>query len=420
MPDDGNGEQGTFPRDDSGFSRRSFLGKATLFAAGLAAPGFLAACSSSKKAVSAASSPTGAASSAAGATAATASSAASAATGAASSAASGGSAASSAGGLVVKAMKSGPKKAFEFRGQIFVTGNIWSDALEAGWKQAATDFGINIVAGGPATVDSAAQVAQLESWIIQKVDCIMVTAADPAALTPSINKAVAAGIPVITFDSDAPGSNRNVFDTGADSQQLAFAQIDSLARQMNKQGQWAFIIGELTQTEKQYQLQQMLARATAMYPGMKYLGVQECKDDQQTAANQAQALIERYPNLGGIISNSGSGCAGAAQGIEAAGKGKVVKVTGITFPTSGRKYVHDGTMPEFFIWNIQHQSYFAAALGVSLLTGQDVTNGLSLARFTGQSAPTMLEPAPSDPTKAVAILGPPLKIDSTNVDTLGP
>lgn len=387
-------------------SRRGFLGRASVFTAlGIAAPGALIACGTTKKSSggtsqsTAGGSPTGAASSAS--------------SGAASTAA-------AAGGMVIKAMKSEPKKRFEFRGQIFVRGNIWSDALEAGWKQAAKDLGINIVAGGPQTVDSASQVAQLESWIIQKVDCIMVTAADPAALTPSINKAIAAGIPVITFDSDAADSNRNAFDTGADSQQLAFAQIDSLARQMNKQGQWAFIIGELTQTEKQYQLQQMKSRASAMYPKMKFMGVQECKDDQQTAANQAQQLIQRYPQLGGIISNSGSGCAGAAQGIKAAGKSKKVKVTGITFPSQGRQYVHDGTMPEFFIWNIEHQSYFAAALGYALLTGTDVSTSTPLTRWTGQSAPAHLEPSALDPTKVVAVLGAPLKIDSSNVDTLGP
>ena len=258
--------------------------------------------------------------------------------------------------LVIKAVKSEPPGPFDFRGQIFVRGNIWSDGLETGMKQAAQDYGVNLEIGGPMTVDPAAQVAELESWIVQGVDCIMLTAAAPAALTSSINKAVAAGIPVVTLDSDAPESDRSVFVAGASSEALANAQIDSLARQMGEEGEWAFIIGQSTQVEKAYQLEKMLERAAEKYPKMTYLGMQESNDDTQTAADQAQALIVKYPNLKGIISNSGSGTLGIAQGIKAAGKSGDVKATGLTFATLGKQYVEDGTMPEFFLWSVPEQA----------------------------------------------------------------
>lgn len=391
------GERATPPPQNwayaSEMSRRTLLARGTLFTAlGLASPSLLAACGTASDGTgpSAGATPTGAG------------------TGTAST------------DLVIKAVADKSADGLQFRGQIFVTGNIWSDSLNSGWTQAAKDLGINIEFGGPATVDPAAQVAELESWIIQGVDCIMVTAANPSALTPSINKAVAAGIAVVTLDSDAPLSNRPVFDTGADSQALAFAQIDTLAAQMGEKGSWAFIIGQLTQVEKQYQLEQMKARAADMYPDMEFLVTEECKDDQQIAANQAQALIVKYPDLGGIISNSGSGAAGAAQGIKAAGKSGVVKVTGITFPSSGQPYVKDGTMPEFFLWNIPQQAYFAATLGYNMVTGVDTTQGLSVNRWTDDPQPTTLQPSPDNAEAVVAVLGPPLKIDSSNVDTLGP
>lgn len=309
---------------------------------------------------------------------------------------------------------------FEFRVQAHVRGNIWSDALETGWQQAGQDLGVNVGIGGPTEVDPAAQVAEVESWIIEQVDGIMLSAAAAPALTPSINKAVEAGIVVITIDSDAPESTRHVFDLGANSQEIAFAQIDSLARQMNNAGEWAFIHGQLTQVEKQYQFEQMQARAAELYPDMTFVGAEECKDDQQIAANQAQALIVRNPNLGGIISNSGSGCVGAAQGIAAAGGSGVVKVTGITFPSLGAQYVKDGTMPEFFLWNISQQAYFSAAMAVQLLTGQDIHDGDTLPRYTDISEPVKLQASDLDPSKLVAVLGPPLKIDASNVDTLTP
>ena len=322
--------------------------------------------------------------------------------------------------LVIKAMKNDPPGKFEFRAQIFVRGNIWSDGLEVGFKQAGTDYGVNMEIGGPMTVDAAAQVAELESWIVQKVDCIAVTAAAPAALTPSINKAVAAGIPVVTLDSDAPDSNRNVFVAGADSMALADAQIDSLARQMGEKGEWAFIIGQSTQVEKMAQLNEMKARALAKYPNMTYLGMQESNDDTQTAADQTQALIVAHPNIGGIISNSGGGTIGVAQGIKAAGKSGIVKVTGLTFATQGKQYIDDGTMPEFFLWNVQEQGYFSTSLCYSLVTGKDVSTGTPVKVWTSKEPPAFLEPSSSNEKAIVAVQGPPLKIDKTNVNDLKP
>lgn len=321
--------------------------------------------------------------------------------------------------LVIKAVKN-EAEPFDFRGQIFVRGNIWSDGLETGMKQAAQDYGINLEVGGPMTVDPAAQVAELESWIVQGVDCIMLTAAAPAALTSSINKAVAAGIPVVTLDSDAPESDRNVFVTGASSEALAHAQIDSLARQMGEEGEWAFIIGQATQVEKMYQLEKMLERAAEKYPKMTYLGMQESNDDTQTAADQAQALIIKHPNLKGIISNSGGGTLGTAQGIKAAGKSGTVKATGLTFATQGKQYIEDGTMPEFFLWSVPEQGYFATSLCYGLVTGKDVVNGTPVKVWTDKEPGAVLELSPIAEGALVAVQGPPLQIDETNVNDLWP
>ena len=331
-----------------------------------------------------------------------------------------GTASPAADGLVVKALRNDAPKKFEFRAQIFVRGNIWSDGLEVGFKQAGPDFGVNMEIGGPMTVDATAQVAELESWIVQKVDCIMITAAAPAALTPSINKAVAAGIPVVTLDSDAPDSNRNVFVAGADSMALADAQIDSLARQMGEKGEWAFVIGQATQVEKMAQLTEMKARAAAKYPGMTFLDMQESNDDTQKAADIAQALIVAHPNIGGIISNSGAGTIGVAQGIKAAGKSGIVKVTGLTFATQAKQYIDDGTMPEVFLWNVQEQGYISTSLCYNLVTGKDVSTGTPMKVWTGKEVPAFLEPSSSNEKAIVAVQGPPLKIDKTNVNDLKP
>jgi ABC-type sugar transport system substrate-binding protein len=281
---------------------------------------------------------------------------------------------------------------------------------------AGKDMNLHVVTGGPMTVDPVSQVAEIESWIIEKVDCIMVSAADPDALTPIINKAVKAGIVVVTFDSDAPYSKRHVFDVQCSSRVVADYQIDTLAREMHSKGQWAYIGGELTQIEKQLQFSYMKARAKSLYPKMEFMAAEYCADNTQLAANQASELIVRFPNLGGLVSNSGSGCIGAAEGTEASHKAKIVKVTGTPLPSTAATYVRDGTMPECFFWNTRHQGYRAAALGYKLLTGKDIHDNTSLRLWTGMAPLVQLEVNPFNSKNLDAILGPPGIINTHNIN----
>ena len=318
--------------------------------------------------------------------------------------------------LVVKAIKSDPMRRFKFAAQPHIRNVPYFNACETGWNLAAKDLGVDMEINGPSgIVDTATQVSEIEGWILQKVDCIVTSAADAEALTPSINKAVEAGILVITLDSDAPNSKRQVFDLQASADALAEAQIDSLARQMGEQGEWAFIIGNLTQAEKKYEFEAMKKRAEEKYPNMKFIGIQECKDDVQKAADQAQQLIVANPNLGGIVSNSGAGLPGTCQGISAAGKSGKVKATGLAAPSSVTGFIDDGTLEEFFLWDPRHLAYRSVAIGINLLTGKDIANGSMLPIYTGKEDKVEIAPNVVNPASLDIVLGPPLKLDKSNV-----
>jgi len=61
---------------------------------------------------------------------------------------------------------------------------------------------------GPAEWDASLEARELEQVTARKIDGAVVTAAEANALIPAIDKAIGAGIPGITFDSDSPGSRR--------------------------------------------------------------------------------------------------------------------------------------------------------------------------------------------------------------------
>src|SRR5262245_50767471 len=80
---------------------------------------------------------------------------------------------------------------------------------KVGAEKRARELGnVTILWRAPQEADAAKQVEIIEGLIALKVNGIAVSCNEPTALKPAIDKAVAAGIPVITFDSDSPDSKR--------------------------------------------------------------------------------------------------------------------------------------------------------------------------------------------------------------------
>src|SRR5271170_8353766 len=88
--------------------------------------------------------------------------------------------------------------------------SYWKTA-DAGLQAAAAQYGVKAEMRGPNNLDAKAEADEFDAMIARKPDGILVSAADPKLMQPEIDKAIAAGIPVITIDADAPDSKRLYF-----------------------------------------------------------------------------------------------------------------------------------------------------------------------------------------------------------------
>ena len=86
----------------------------------------------------------------------------------------------------------------------------WKSAGE-GFQKAATDYGVTAEMRGPNSFDPQAEVEEFRSMVARKPAGILISVTNSSLLAPEIDKAIAAGIPVITMDSDAPESKRLYF-----------------------------------------------------------------------------------------------------------------------------------------------------------------------------------------------------------------
>jgi ribose transport system substrate-binding protein len=121
---------------------------------------------------------------------------------------------------------------------IFVAANLqvpyWR-AAGAGFAKSADGMKVRYEFVGPDSYDPNAERDALDKAVQKKATGILLAVTDPAVLKDSIDKAVAAGIPVITMDSDAPASKR-LFFIGTNNYQAGLTGGERLAQELHGKG----------------------------------------------------------------------------------------------------------------------------------------------------------------------------------------
>lgn len=121
---------------------------------------------------------------------------------------------------------------------ILVSTNIkvpYWEAAGAGFSQAGDKLGVAYAFQGPDTYDPGSERETFDRAIQKKPSGILVSVANPAVLKDSIDNAIAAGIPVVTMDSDAPASKR-LFFIGTNNYQAGVTGGKRLAQELKGRG----------------------------------------------------------------------------------------------------------------------------------------------------------------------------------------
>jgi len=161
---------------------------------------------------------------------------------------------------------------------------------------------VDILWNAPATADQLKQKEILESAITQRVDGIAISCTNGDFLTETINKAVDAGIPVVTWDSDAPKSKRAAF-YGVDDFASGRIMGEEAVRLLNGKGTVA-IITSMGATNLQRRLDGM-KEALAKAPDIKIVETFDIHEDSVRTVELIAAGTKRYPDLSAWLSTGG-------------------------------------------------------------------------------------------------------------------
>jgi rhamnose transport system substrate-binding protein len=254
--------------------------------------------------------------------------------------------------------------------------NPYFTTSDNGGKEAVEGLGNTFKRVGPSEATASSQVSYINTLTTQKVSAIVISANDANAVAPALKKAAAAGIKVVSYDSDTAPDARQVFVNQANAEDLGRTEVQYLAKQINNEGQIAILSATPNATNQNTWIKFMKDELKKPeYSKMKLVKVAYGNDDDQKSFKETQGLLQAYPNLKGIISPTTVGIAAAARYLQSSKyKGKV-ELTGLGTPNQMRKFVKDGTVTGFELWDPGKlgslAGYAAAALASGKITGKE-------------------------------------------------
>jgi rhamnose transport system substrate-binding protein len=275
---------------------------------------------------------------------------------------------------------------------------------------AAKGFGSTAKEVGPSDANASSQVSYINTLVQQKQDAILIAANDPNAVCGPLKTAMKQNIKVVAYDSDTAKDCRQIFINQASSEEIGRSQVKHIAKQLGYKGEIAVLSATQNATNQNTWIKFMKDELKdPKYKDMKLVKVAYGDDDDQKSFQETQGLLKAYPKLKGIISPTTVGIAAAARYISSSSyKGKVV-LNGLGTPNQMRKFVKDGTVEQFALWDPKNLGYLGAYAAGALASGQ----------ITGEEGQKFKAGKLGEYTvgkDGEVILGPPTVFDKKNID----
>ena len=157
---------------------------------------------------------------------------------------------------------------------------------------------IEIVWLTPPQEDGQVQAQRIAQAVNEGASAVLISVSDAGKVTGAINDAVGRGVPVMTFDSDAPQSQRFAF-YGVDDEKTGQAVMDELAAQMGKKGTIAILAGNQNAPNLRKRVDGVKQAVAARYPDIQIAGTFYHIETPQDAAAEVIRVQNAYPQVQG-------------------------------------------------------------------------------------------------------------------------
>ncbi|MCY3017828.1 MAG: substrate-binding domain-containing protein [Planctomycetota bacterium] len=240
-----------------------------------------------------------------------------------------------------------------------------------GAQEAAKELGdVELIYDGPTDGSATASADMIDRWVQKKVDVIAVSPNNPDVLTAAMKKARDKGLHVISWDADATPESREFFVNQATAQNIGYALVDTMAKDIGGEGEVAIISATAAAANQNEWMKHMKERLAEKYPKIQLIDTKYPGEDQNEALKMAQGFISDRPNLKGIFGISSMAFPAAAKAVRDAGKSGKIMVTGLSTPNDMKEFVKDGTVKSVILWNTRDLGYLTVYAARALARGE--------------------------------------------------
>lgn len=244
------------------------------------------------------------------------------------------------------------------------------EAAAEGAEEAAAELGnVEIIYTGPTDTTAEGQIEVINALIAQGVDAIAISANDPDAVVPALQRAMQRGITVISWDSGVSEEGRQMHLNPSSTELIGNTILRLAADHMPDGGDVAILSASATATNQNAWIA-AAQEALPNYPGINIVATVYGDDLSDKSYREAQGLMASYPDLQAIIAPTTVGILAACQAVSDAGRIGEINVTGLGLPSEMAGCVESGATRSFAIWNPIDLGYAATMIAHALASGE--------------------------------------------------
>src|SRR5215216_3109759 len=249
--------------------------------------------------------------------------------------------------------------------------DLWLTTLrDAMTKYAATQPGVELVMVD-SKEDVATQLGQVENFVAQKVDAIVLIPANTDAADPMTKAAQDAGIPLVYVNRLPSNLPEGVSYVGSDSIDAGIMQAEWLAEKLGGKGNVVIMNGNLAQEAAQKRTEGE-KQVFAKFPDIKIIKEDTANWDRA----EGLALMENWLSTGdkidAVASNNDEMAIGALQAIEAAGKLGEILVGGVDASPNALEEMDKGRLDVTVFQNAKGQGEGGIKAAIALAKGEQI------------------------------------------------
>ena len=256
-------------------------------------------------------------------------------------------------------------------------GEPWRVAMNAEVAEAAKGHPELEFVYADAQQDNAKQVADVENFLRQKIDLLIISPNEAKPLTPIVKRAFESGIPVVVLDREIEGETYTTF-IGANNRDIGKAAGEYVATLLGGTGAVVEIKG-LPGSTPARDRSEGFREAIAGFPGIRIVHDPVANWLREEAMTQMESALSAHPTIDLVYAHNDPMAMGAYLAAKAKGRDSAMKFIGIDgLPglDGGRQAVQDGKLAATFVYPTGGRE--AVDIAVRILKGEQVPHRITL------------------------------------------